>query len=413
MRKSPALICPHCNGQFANPVYRETTIDRVMSSASGGRGRFNAREVHLAIAIVFALLVLGGGVTFYIQHAAPPSSRYEPTAGPTVSATANDTGMSFPPSSPTDTAESAVPRHHLTGKFNAYVACLQTYEDVRDAMGVYFSWRKEPLLPPHCEEKYVGRGILPIPLDQVDDCEVSLPGADRMAPQLPQLHAAARAYVKTLQKAAPIFKMASAYYIKKKYTEDDCLKGKVLHPQLLKKFERITQRRNQLWQQIATGAKGELARCIEWSARYPARKSLHHLARIVAAAQKLAVVSRIESQSVTPDMTRVRRTLSTLQNEIDEFFSEAERLPDTDEKELFENLTAATTEFIRTEAGHFPGPWMRGLHLRNGQPIRLRSGTVDSVMEAFHLLLKRYNNRAKNYCTTLIPCNDDNRCPER
>lgn len=234
-----------------------------------------------------------------------------------------------------------------------------------------------------------------------------------MAPQLPQLHAAARAYVKALQKAAPIFKMASAYYIKKNYTEDDCLKGKVLHPQLLKKFDRITQRRNQLWQLIASGAQGELARCIEWSARYPERKSLHHLARIVAAAQKLAVVSRIESQSVTPDMTRVRHALSVLQNEIDEFFSEAEQLPDTDEKELFENLTAAATEFIGTEAGHFPGPWMRGLHIRNGQPIRLRTGTVDSVMEAFHLLLKRYNDRAKNYCTTLIPCSDDNRCPER
>jgi hypothetical protein len=117
----------------------------------------------------------------------------------------------------------------LTRKINAYVECINRLSARSyDSRARYFSWvGKEG---PTGRERII-YGTYTI--YDTSGCRKSVDEANALEPHLPELEAAASAYVKAVVALEPLLKEADDYYDQENYKDDRMAKGKALHPRLV------------------------------------------------------------------------------------------------------------------------------------------------------------------------------------
>ncbi|MBN2717337.1 MAG: DUF3829 domain-containing protein, partial [Deltaproteobacteria bacterium] len=298
-------------------------------------------------------------------------------------------------------------------KLNGYIDCLGRFEDIRNAWGTYLSWREDGLQPPHCSERHVQRGMPAVYPDLAPECEALITAADSMPPTHPDLRDAGKTYVKLLHKILPLMKQMTGYYAKKRFRDDDCLKGRIFHAQWLKLYEKLIVQEKKLRQMVAELAKGALQACVERTRNRPQKATLHAWALLIQHVQETLRQFRIQAQSDTPELAAVARAISDMELEMGTFNQVPEQMMDTHDAELFDELLMAAKAFHEQHAGHTPGKKLLGTRVKNGVPVQVHTGSLEHVLDAFHNLLRRYNFHAKNNCVMMTTCNDDNTCPDR
>lgn len=117
----------------------------------------------------------------------------------------------------------------LTQKINAYVECINRLSARSyDSRARYFSWVGKQ--GPTGKERII-YGTYTI--YDTSGCKKSVEQANALEPRLPELEAAASAYVKAVVTLEPLLKEADDYYDQENYKDDQMVKGKAMHPRLV------------------------------------------------------------------------------------------------------------------------------------------------------------------------------------
>lgn len=117
----------------------------------------------------------------------------------------------------------------LTQKINAYVECINRLSARSyDSRARYFSWVGKQ--GPTGKERII-YGTYTI--YDTSGCKKGVEQANALEPRLPELEAAASAYVKAVVTLEPLLKEADDYYDQENYKDDGMAKGKALHPRLV------------------------------------------------------------------------------------------------------------------------------------------------------------------------------------
>jgi len=120
-------------------------------------------------------------------------------------------------------------------KMNAYADCLNGFAaNVRRARTTYLRWA-DPKAGPTGKERHV-YGIHKVNLDPDKRCAAKVAKVENVAPSMPDLESAGKAYITALRRVAVTVNQAYDYYKPKAYKNDGFAKGKALHPQLMKAF---------------------------------------------------------------------------------------------------------------------------------------------------------------------------------
>jgi uncharacterized protein DUF3829 len=120
-------------------------------------------------------------------------------------------------------------------EINGYVACLnRTMPRTNQSYQRYLSW-VDAKGGPTCKESYISYGLYTLYDDGIEKCkkatQVENPSFPKMAKTVGEL---AAAYAELV----PLAKMADDYYQQQDYKDDNCAKGKSLHPKLMDAFNR-------------------------------------------------------------------------------------------------------------------------------------------------------------------------------
>lgn len=114
-------------------------------------------------------------------------------------------------------------------KINAYVACINRLSArAHSSRERYFSWASAT--GPTGKERII-YGTYTI--YDTSDCRKGVEAANPLEPRMPELEAAATAYVAAVSVLEPLLTEADDYYKQENYKDDNMAKGRALHPRLV------------------------------------------------------------------------------------------------------------------------------------------------------------------------------------
>ena len=266
--------------------------------------------------------------------------------------------------------------------------------------------------PPHALSTSAPGVSTAAPYRHFRDREALISEAGLAPPNHPQLQKAGKKFVKLLGKALPIMQRMNRYYAQKRYTEDDCFKGRVFHVQLMKIYLKLMGQYEAVYQLIQFQAQGSLQNCIERTENRANKATLHSWASLIQSIQSAMAQFYLENRNPHPDLDAISKIKTQLEEKMKSFDSLPQEMTDTHDMELFEEFLLATSAFREQSAGQKPGEKPLGIRIQNGAPVAVRTGSLSHVLDAFHSLIRRYNFWAKNNCIMLLPCKDDGTCPK-
>lgn len=116
-----------------------------------------------------------------------------------------------------------------TQKINAYVACINRLSArAHSSRERYFSWANAT--GPTGKERII-YGTYTI--YETADCRKGVEAANPLEPRMPELEAAATAYVEAVSALEPLLIETDNYYKQENYKDDKMAKGRALHPRLV------------------------------------------------------------------------------------------------------------------------------------------------------------------------------------
>lgn len=167
-------------------------------------------------------------------------------AAPTPAVPETPSQPAIPPSqpstlitTPTVPAEPPASDKSLRDKLNAYVACLnRTKPRTLQSRERYLSWVDETA-GPNCKERYISYGLYTLYADGIQKCQQAVELGAASPPSLPKLQEAATQLTAAFVELVPLTQKVSDYYEQEDYKDDQCAKGKEMHPQLMAAFQRF------------------------------------------------------------------------------------------------------------------------------------------------------------------------------
>jgi len=189
----------------------------------------------------------------------------------------------------------------LYSKIDAYVRCLNSVsERIYQSRERYFSWAARSG-PTGKESNIYGLYTFNNP----SGCRESVEIANEVAPHLPELEAAAHAYVTAVTKLFPIVKEANGYYENDNYKDDHMARGRAMHPLLLAAFDEFFAADQQLRSVIDPVSDGRARQELAEIENKSGRKLDFELAALLLDAK--ALVNAIRA---VPDTARITAALS-------------------------------------------------------------------------------------------------------
>lgn len=126
-------------------------------------------------------------------------------------------------------------------KMNAYIECYNRVGDrALSSIQRYASWIKDIKAGPTGKEQNV-YGLYTLNDSAVSDCNKNITAALAQAPALPELDAAAKAYLDALLPLNERINEADTYYSRENYKDDAFAKGKQMHGPLLAAMDSFRQ----------------------------------------------------------------------------------------------------------------------------------------------------------------------------
>ena len=189
----------------------------------------------------------------------------------------------------------------LAPKVNAYVGCINRLsERSYDSRARYFSWvGKEG---PTGKERII-YGLYTI--YDTSGCEKNVEQAKAVGPRLPELEAAASAYVAAVVALEPLLKEADDYYTQKDYRDDRMAKGRALHPRLVVAWDAFAAADQKLRAGLDVLQDQQAVERLAEIESAEGRKERYHIEALMIQAKR---VMRAESAN-PPDLTRITQAL--------------------------------------------------------------------------------------------------------
>jgi hypothetical protein len=163
-------------------------------------------------------------------------------------------------------------------EINGYVECLnRTMSRTQDSYNRYLSW-VDPKAGPSCKERYVMYSLYTLYSDGIEKCQKAAKRGAEAPPALPVLEKAAADLATAYAQLVTLTQTADDYYRQEDYKDDNCAKGKTLHPQLMDAFGRymaaaevlekdLDVRKTDLEQKELARLEQQSGRKLEWQIR--------------------------------------------------------------------------------------------------------------------------------------------------
>lgn len=156
-----------------------------------------------------------------------------------------------PPTVPTAMSQPVAPLpaevsdESLIQKLNGYIECLnRSSPRTHDSYRRYLLWVSERG-GPTCKEMNI-YGLYSLYEDGVEKCNRAADRGRSMPPSLPQLEEAAADVAAAYAGLIPLVSKANDYYQQQDYKDDQCAKGREMHPLLIAAFQRYFKARARL-----------------------------------------------------------------------------------------------------------------------------------------------------------------------
>lgn len=136
----------------------------------------------------------------------------------------------------------------LWKKLDEYLTyCIHPFsERVSNSYRRYTNWVSES--GPTGKEDHISHGLYS--LNDPSKCLRAIEEANKMPPDLTDIHETAQAFAATLAELVPIVNEADDYYERKYYKIDDAAKGRELHPKLIRGFKAFDAASQALYQLV-------------------------------------------------------------------------------------------------------------------------------------------------------------------
>ena len=190
----------------------------------------------------------------------------------------------------------------LTQKINAYVECINRLsERSYDSRARYFSWvGKEG--PTGTERIIYGTYTI----YDTSGCKKNVEAVNPIEPRLPELEAAASAYVTAVVALEPLLKEADDYYQQENYKDDRMAKGKALHPRLVAAWDAFAAADQKLRAGLDVLQDKRAAEGLAEIEKTEGRKERYHIEALMIMAKR---VMRTES-AAPPDLAKITEAVS-------------------------------------------------------------------------------------------------------
>jgi len=190
----------------------------------------------------------------------------------------------------------------LTQKINAYVGCINRLsERSYDSRARYFSWvGKEG---PTGKERII-YGTYTI--YDTSGCKKNVEAVNAIEPRLPELEAAASAYVTAVVALEPLLKEADDYYQQENYKDDRMAKGKALHPRLVAAWDAFAAADQKLRAGLDVLQDKRAAEGLAEIEKTEGRKERYHIEALMIMAKR---VMRTES-AAPPDLAKITEAVN-------------------------------------------------------------------------------------------------------
>jgi Protein of unknown function (DUF3829) len=273
----------------------------------------------------------------------------------------------------------------LTQKINAYVGCINRLsERSYDSRARYFSWvGKEG---PTGKERII-YGTYTI--YDTSGCKKSVEEANAVEPHLPELEAAASAYVKAVVTLEPLLKEADDYYDQENYKDDRMAKGKALHPRLVAAWDAFAAADQTLRAGLdVLQDKSALERLAEIESA-EGRKERYHIEALMIRAKR---VMRTES-AAPPDLAKITEAVSDYEAMVKaaEEFAVANK-----GSKIGSSFISASKEFLTT-AKQLMRRVRDKVPYSSGDQMMLNSGGGWMVQGSPARLMRDYNQLVSSY----------------
>lgn len=163
-------------------------------------------------------------------------------------------------------------------EINGYVECInRTLSRTQQSYDRYLSW-VDAKAGPTCKERYVMYSLYTLYADGVEKCQNAAKLGAETGPSLPILEKAAADLATAYAQLVTLTQSADDYYRQEDYKDDNCAKGKALHPQLMDAFARylaaaevldndLDTRKAELETKELARIEQESGRKLEWQVR--------------------------------------------------------------------------------------------------------------------------------------------------
>jgi len=204
----------------------------------------------------------------------------------------------------------------LTEKMNAYVGCLNRLsERSYDSRARYFSWVGKK--GPTGKERII-YGTYTI--YDTSDCKANVDKVNALEPRIPDLEAAASAYVEAVVALEPLLKQADDYYSQENYKDDKMAEGKSLHPRLVSAWDAFATADQKLRAGIDVIQDKSASEKLAQIEATEGRKANYHVQSLMISAKRV-----MRAHSAEPaDLAKITETLAD-----------------------YETITSATEEYAR------------------------------------------------------------------
>jgi len=203
----------------------------------------------------------------------------------------------------------------LGEKLSGYIKCInEATRDVQRAMDRYGDWVD-------FEKGLTGKERHIFGLFEIREqkaCREGVTKAKTAEPSMPDLEAAADAYIAALDAVEPVVAEAYKYYDEDNYKDDAFAKGLELHPKLMSAFEAFDKADATLRGLVKASNEGLLARELERVEKEEGRKMRFLTKNIMAQAKKLMAASDSKSFE-TLDLAGLSTALTNYEAAVDEY----------------------------------------------------------------------------------------------
>lgn len=296
------FVCAYCNTQSTNPLYQRPKPPPRSAAPRPAPGPKKGGGARGCLIAVVALLLLVGMVVAISGNKKKRS--YNRSAGRSVSV---DKAGRYTFGTAEPAADSALDR-----KLNAYLGCLAEHSArARQARVRYRFWAGDD--GPSCRERYRPSMLT---LASLDRCRKGVATAAAAKPELPELERAGAAVVAGYRELAPLLEQAKAYYAQEDYEDDGCQKGKVLHRELGKVWQRLAGEEKALRKELFPRRSKLLARRLERAKK--SRTLAYHFAYadLLLQADRTVLTLAREGQKKQPDVARMKAANAALSRRI-------------------------------------------------------------------------------------------------